>query len=64
MTDVMPNPKARVTRLYARAREIHEKISRLAEDLQPYEGQAEALGAQDSLSSLCYILEGYVNAGQ
>lgn len=64
MTDVMPNPKARVERLYNRAKDIHGLVTRLAEDLQPYEGQAEALGAQDSLSSLCYILEGYVNAGQ
>lgn len=64
MTDVMPNPKARVERLYNRAKDIHGLVARLAEDLQPYEGKAEALGAQDSFSSLCYILEGYVNAGQ
>lgn len=64
MTNVAPNPKARVERLFARAKGVHGLVARLAEDLQSYEGKAEALGAQDSLSSLCFILEGYVNARQ
>jgi len=49
--------KARKSRLHARARELHNGITRLAEDLKEHEGKAEALSAQESLSVLCLALE-------
>lgn len=65
MTDVTPNPNARYERLYRRAQEVHEMVSRLVDDLrEANEGKGSAMCAQDDLSELCLILEGKVNAGQ
>lgn len=62
MTNVTPNPRARCERLFTRAKEAHEMVSRLMDDLRDEEGWNEAASAQDSLSSLCHVLEERVNA--
>jgi hypothetical protein len=60
----VPSSSTRAQRLYNRAKDLHYEAGRLVEDLRDEEGKSEALSAQESLSSLCFVLEGHVNAGQ
>lgn len=57
MTNVAHNPRARQERLLRRAQEVHEAVSRLAEDLREEEGRFLALSMQDDASSLSLLLE-------
>lgn len=58
MTDVTPNPRARVERLLTRARAAHEMVTRIEEDLRgSEEGKHFAHNAQVDLSGLCLRLE-------
>ena len=64
MTDVTPNPVARHERLLRRAQEVHEKVSRLVDDLKAEEGLGLAHGVQDDLAALCLLLEEKVGGGR
>lgn len=62
MTNATPNPVARYERLLARARDIHDKVARLAADLDGQgEGEGFASVAQTNMEVVIKKLEDKVN---